>query len=432
MRRLAEWCVRHRRITVLSWIGLLVVCVAAAGATGSTFKSNFSLPKSDSQQAIDLLKKNFPAQSGDSAQIVFHTTGATVRAPAIRARMQATLARVARLPHVRGVVSPYGAAGGRSVSPDGRTPFAPVQFDQRAFQLKKAAVSRVIDTAQSARQPGLQVELGGQAIQQAQRQESSSSEGIALLAAIVVLLLTFGSVVAMGLPIVTALVALGTGLSLVTVATHIFDTSDFTPALAAMIGLGVGIDYALFVVTRFRAGLRAGLGVEGALLEAMDTAGRAVLFAGATVVIALLGMFALGVRFLDAPALASSLAVLLTMLASLTLLPAMLSRAGRGVDRWRVPGLGRARPEGTGFWFAWSRFIQRHPWPAAVASAGLLLVLAIPVLSMQLGSADAGTDPTSTTTRRAYDLLAVGFGPGFNGPLQVVAELPGGAGAADF
>src|SRR4051794_16089484 len=424
MRRLAEWCVRHRRITVLSWIGLLVVCVAAAGATGSTFKSNFSLPKSDSQQAIDLLKKNFPAQSGDSAQIVFHTTGATVRAPAIRARMQATLARVARLPHVRGVVSPYGAAGARSVSPDGRTAFATVQFDQRAFQLKKAAVTRVIDTAQSARQPGLQVELGGQAIQQAQRQQNSSSEGIALLAAIVVLLLTFGSVVAMGLPIVTALVALGTGLSLVTVATHIFDTSDFTPALAAMIGLGVGIDYALFIVTRFRAGLRDGLDVREAVVNAMDTSGRAVLFAGATVVIALLGMFALGVSFLYGPAVASSLAVLLTMIASLTLLPAMLSKIGRRVDRWRIPGLGKVKPPGTGFWAGWSRLIQRRPWPAAIVSAALLVVLAIPVFSMELGNADAGTDPASTTTRKAYDLLAAGFGPGFNGPLQVVAELP--------
>ena len=239
-----------------------------------------------------------------------------------------------------------------------------------------------------------------------------------------ILLLTFGSVVAMGLPIITALVALGTGLSLVTLATHVFDTSNFTPALAAMIGLGVGIDYALFIVTRFRAGLRDGLDVDDAVLNAMDTSGRAVLFAGATVVIALLGMFALGVSFLYGPAVASSLAVLLTMTASLTLLPAMLSKIGRRVDRWRVPGFGRQKPAGTGFWYRWSRLIQRRPWPAAIVSAALLIVLAIPVFSIQLGSADAGTDPSSTTTRRAYDLLAAGFGAGFNGPLQIVAELP--------
>jgi len=428
MRRLAAWCVRHRRITVLGWIAILVVSALAAGAAGATFKSNFDLPSSDSQRALDLLKTRFPGQSGDNATIVFHTTPAPVTQPAVRARMQAMFARVATLPHVRGVVSPYAparAGGGAAIAPDGHTAFGTVQFDRRAINLPKSAVLSVIDTARGAGGDGIQVELGGTTIQNAQRTDrQGASEGIALLAAIVILLLTFGSVVAMGLPIITALVALGTGLSLVTLATHIFDTSNFTPALAAMIGLGVGIDYALFIATRFRAGLRDGLDVDDAVLNAMDTSGRAVLFAGATVVIALLGMFALGVSFLYGPAVASSLAVLLTMTASLTLLPAMLSKIGRRVDRWRVPGFGRQKPAGTGFWYRWSRLIQRRPWPAAIVSAALLIVLAIPVFSIQLGSADAGTDPSSTTTRRAYDLLAAGFGPGFNGPLQIVAELP--------
>ncbi|HEX4625108.1 MAG TPA: MMPL family transporter [Solirubrobacteraceae bacterium] len=428
MRRLAAWCVRHRRITVLGWIAILVVCALAAGAAGATFKSNFDLPSSDSQRALDLLKTRFPGQSGDNATIVFHTTPAPVTQPAVRARMQAMFARVATLPHVRGVVSPYAparAGGGAAMAPDGHTAFGTVQFDRRAINLPKSAVLSVIDTARGAGGDGIQVELGGTTIQNAQRTDrQGASEAIALLAAIVILLLTFGSVVAMGLPIITALVALGTGLSLVTLATHIFDTSNFTPALAAMIGLGVGIDYALFIATRFRAGLRDGLDVDDAVLNAMDTSGRAVLFAGATVVIALLGMFALGVSFLYGPAVASSLAVLLTMTASLTLMPAMLSKIGRRVDRWRVPGFGRQKPAGTGFWYRWSRLIQRRPWPAAIVSAALLIVLAIPVFSIQLGSADAGTDPSSTTTRRAYDLLAAGFGPGFNGPLQIVAELP--------
>ena len=436
MRRLAAWCVRHRRITVLGWIGILVVCALAAGAAGATFKSNFDLPSSDSQRALDLLKTRFPGQSGDNATIVFHTTPGPVTQPAVRARIQAMFARVATLPHVRGVVSPYApgrAGGGAAIAPEGHTAFGTVQFDRRAIDLPKAAVLRVIDTARGAGGNGIQVELGGTTIQNAQRTDrQGASEGIALLAAIVILLLTFGSVVAMGLPIITALVALGTGLSLVTLATHVFDTSNFTPALAAMIGLGVGIDYALFIVTRFRAGLRDGLDVDDAVLNAMDTSGRAVLFAGATVVIALLGMFALGVSFLYGPAVASSLAVLLTMTASLTLLPAMLSKIGRRVDRWRVPGFGRQKPAGTGFWYRWSRLIQRRPWPAAIVSAALLIVLAIPVFSIQLGSADAGTDPSSTTTRRAYDLLAAGFGPGFNGPLQIVAELPRQGAVADL
>jgi RND superfamily putative drug exporter len=428
MRRLAEWCVRHRRITILTWIAVLVACGAAAGSAGSVYKSNFELPKSDSADAVSLLQEKFPAQSGDSAQIVFHAADGDARAPDVRERMEAAFAKVAKLPHVEGVVSPYAAGGAAAVSPDGRTAFATVQFDDRAFDLPKADVKRVIDTAQEASGDGVQVELGGLPIQAAQQQERGGSETVGLTAAIFVLLLTFGSVVAMGLPIITALVALGTGLGLVTLGTHVFDTSDFTPALATMIGLGVGIDYALFIVTRFRAGLRDGLPVRDAVVTAMDTSGRAVLFAGVTVVISLLGMFALGVKFLYAPAVASSLAVALTMLASITLLPAMLSKIGTRVDRLRIPGLGRTKPAGTGFWFRWSRLIQRHPWPAAIASTALLAVLAIPAFSIELGSADAGTDPAESTTRKAYDLLADGFGAGFNGPLLLVSELPASGG----
>ena len=269
---------------------MLAVCVAAAIGAGSTFQSNFALPKSDSQRARDLLRERFPAASGDPAAIVYHVAGGTLAAPVVRDRIQASLHRISGMPRVRAVVSPYSPFGPRAISRDDRTAFATVQFDRRSFDLPRAAVRAVVATARSAARPGLRVEAGGPPVQRVERRSREGrSEGIAIVAAIGVLLLTFGSVVAMGLPIVTALVALGTGLSLVTLATHVLDTSDFTPALAAMIGLGVGIDYALFVVTRFRAGLRAGLGVEGAVLEAMDTAGRAVLFAGATVVIALLG-----------------------------------------------------------------------------------------------------------------------------------------------
>jgi RND superfamily putative drug exporter len=392
--------VRHRRATFLGWLALFVVSAAAAGAAGSTFKSNFDLPSSDSKQALTLLRERFPGQAGDSATIVFHTDAGTVLTPPVPARMGAAFRRIGRLPHVRAVVSPYAPGPARTISPDGRTAFATVQFDQRALDLPKGAVVAVIAAAKAAARPGLQVELGGQSVQRAQqRNRQGASEGIALVAAIVVLLLTFGSVVAMGLPIVTALVALGTGLSLVAVATHLFDTSDFTPALAAMIGLGVGIDYALFIVTRFRSGLRDGLAVDEAVVHAMDTAGRAVLFAGATVVIALLGMFALGVRFLYGPAVAASLAVLLTMTAALTLLPAMLSRIGRRIDRWRVPGFGRARADSAGFWFRWSRLIQRRPWPAAILSAALLIVLAIRCSRFSWGRPTRA--PTRPRPRRA-------------------------------
>ena len=420
MRRLAEGCIAHRRMTVALWLAVLVGCGVAAGAAGTTFKQNFDLPESDSQQATSLLKNRFPEQSGDITQIVLHVRQGTLRDPAVVARVRPALRTIAGLPHVAGVVPPTR----RTTSADGRTAFATVTFDDKAFRLPEPSIERVMHAARSAASPALEVQLGGQPIEQVRQGSQSTTEAVGLLAAIVVLLITFGSVVAMGMPVITALVALGSGTSLISLSTHLFDVSNFTPALASMIGLGVGIDYALFILTRFRAGLRDGLEPREAVIVAMDTAGRAVLFAGTTVVIALLGMFALGVSFLHGPAVAGSLAVGLTMVASLTLLPALLSKIGRHVDRLRVPGLGRSGRTEHQRWRAWAQLIQRRPWPAALVSGALLLLLASPVLHMRLGSADAGTDPAASTTRKAYDLLAAGFGPGFNGPLQIVAKLP--------
>src|SRR5919204_512228 len=284
--RVARWATQHRRTVVIGWIALLVVTLAISGAVGTRYSNNFSLGGTDSQRATDLLKRDFPAQAGDEDTIVLHARQGSVTDPAIRARVEPVLARVARLPHV--------------------------------------------------------------------------------------------------------------------------------------IGVGVGIDYALFIVTRFREEHRAGATADDAAVAAMDTAGRAVLFAGTTVIIALLGMFALGVSFLYGVAIGSAIAVLLTMLASLTVLPALLSRFGERLAR---PGR-RARAGGGSFWRRWSAGVQRRPWPAAIAGVAIMLVLTAPVLSMHLGTGDQGNDPTSRTTRRAYDLLATGFGKGFNGPLLVVAQLP--------
>jgi RND superfamily putative drug exporter len=285
----------------------------------------------------------------------------------------------------------------------------------------------VIEISQAAAGDGLQVDLGGQPIEEARaEEEQDASFAIGLLAAIVILLITFGSVVAMGLPIVTALFALGVGLSLVTLGTHVFDTAEFAPQLALMIGLGVGIDYALFIVTRFRNALDDGKQPQQAAITAINTAGRAVLFAGITVIIALMGMWLLGISFLYGVAMAAAVAVLMTMIAALTLLPALLTVIGHRINRLRIPGYGRHAgvDDGRSWWLRWSRTIQRRPWTAAVLSAGLLIVLCIPTLSLRLGVNDAGTDPPGTTTREAYDLLAEGFGPGFNGPFTIVAALP--------
>ena len=244
--------------------------------------------------------------------------------------------------------------------------------------------------------------------------------------AIVILLLAFGSVVAMGLPILTALFSLGVGLSLVTLGTWVFKTANFAPFLAAMIGLGVGVDYALFIVTRFRNNLDEGFAPRPAAINAVDTAGRAVLFAGTTVIIALMGMFLLNITFLYGVAVAAALSVLLTMVGALTLLPAMLAWVGTRINKWKIPGLsgGHDTTRETTRWYAWSRAIQKRPWTAAILSGALLILLCVPALTLRLGVNDAGTNPKGQTTREAYDLLAEGFGPGFNGPLTMVAKLP--------
>jgi putative drug exporter of the RND superfamily len=421
--RVARWATEHRRMVVIGWIVLLVATLGISGALGTKYSNNFSLAGTDSQRATDLLRRDFPAQAGDEDTIVLHARQGRVTDAAVRARVEPVLARVARLPHVTGVASPYERGGAQAISKDRSIAFATVTFDQRANDLDKADIKRVISTAETARSPQLQVELGGQAIQQAQEVSLGFVTVVGLAAAIIVLLLTFGSVLAMGLPIITALLGLGTGIALLGVASHVIDMADFSTELATMIGLGVGIDYALFIVTRFREEHRAGASADDAAVAAMDTAGRAVLFAGTTVIIALLGMFALGVSFLYGVAIGAAIAVLLTMLASLTVLPALLSRFGERLARPRRRER-RGGSESGGMWRRWSAAVQRRPWPAAIAGVAIMLVLTAPVLSMHLGTGDQGNDPTSRTTRRAYDLLSTGFGKGFNGPLLVVAQLP--------
>ncbi len=432
MLKLARWSTTHRLYVVLGWIALLVLVNALAQSAGTSYSNNFTLPNSDSQRAADLLKKSFPAQAGDRDTIVFKAAaGATD--PAVKARMQKTFAEVARLPHVTGVVSPYATAkAGQAISENGQIAFATVLFDEKANELPTSAGERVVKVATAAARPGLEVALGGQAIEATQKQGFAVSSVVGLMAAIVVLLITFGSLIAMGLPIVTALFGLGTGLGLIALFTHVVDTPNFSSELAAMIGLGVGIDYALFIVTRFREAY-AGPGptagqVKESVVQAMDTAGRAVLFAGCTVVIALLGMMLLGVSFLYGVAISASIGVLLVMLASLTLLPALLSIAGRRLvrpgRRARKRGETVTQAAGAGRWLSWSRFVQSHPWPIAIVATLVMLAIAAPATALRLGSSDASNDPTSFTGHRAYELLAEGFGKGFNGPLLVVVQLP--------
>jgi RND superfamily putative drug exporter len=427
MRRFATWCTGHRKTVILSWIVALVGVGMISGSVGSDFTEEFKLPSSDSQEAFELLEDRFPQQSGVTAEIVYKAS-AGADSPAVKRKMEGVFNAAAKLPHVSEVASPYSAGGAAAISKDGEIAYATVQYDTTTDKIESDDVKKLVALGRDANGEGLQVEVGGAPVEEVRsEEEGDSSFMIGLLAAVVILLITFGSAVAMGLPLLTALFALGVGLSLVTLGTHVFDTAEFAPQLAAMIGLGVGIDYALFILTRFRNGLDEGLEPREAAIAAVDTAGRAVLFAGITVIISLMGMLLLGISFLYGVAVAAALAVLFTMIAALTLLPALLTIAGRRVDKLRIPGLGKREPstaEDTR-WFRWSREIQRRPVAAALLSGGLLLLLCIPTLSLRLGSNDAGTDPAGSTTREAYDLLAEGFGPGFNGPFAMVAALPG-------
>jgi RND superfamily putative drug exporter len=434
MLKLARWSTTHRLYIAIGWVILLIgVNVVSQSAGGAAYSNNFTLPNSDAQRASDLLAHSFPAQAGDRDTIVFKVARGNVREPAVRNHMSALFAKVGGLPHVTGVISPYAAnQAGKAISANGQIAFATVVFNQKANELPKSAGEGVVKAAEAARTPGLRIELGGQAIEQTEQEGFGLTTAVGLMAAIVVLLITFGSLIAMGLPILTALFGLGTGLGLIALFTHVVDTPNFSSELAAMIGLGVGIDYSLFILTRFREAYATpgpSFGdVRESVVQAMDTAGRAVLFAGCTVVIALLGMMLLGVDFLYGVAISASIGVLLVMLASLTLLPALLTIAGNRVVRpsRRAQRRGAKATDARHgqVWLRWSQFVQDHSWPIALAATLVLLLIAAPATALRLGSSDASNDPEGFTTYRAYELLAEGFGKGFNGPLQVVAQVP--------
>ncbi|MBV8987109.1 MAG: MMPL family transporter [Solirubrobacterales bacterium] len=425
----ARWCIAHRRRVVIGWIALAIIASIVAQAAGRNYATNFTLPGTEAQRAIDLLSREFKSQSGDVDTIVFHTSQGTVESPSVRNAIEPLLAQVSSMPHVVAVISPYTPRGAIQVSRDRKTAFATVDYDKRANLIPNSAgkpVLAAVDAVQ-ARVPGLQVAAGGQVIENAEGFNIGPATVVGVLAALVILLITFGSLIAAGMPLVTAGLGLITGVALIGLATHVTSMSNVAPELALMIGLGVGVDYALFIVTRFRENYDRLHDVQQSVIEAMDTSGRAILLAGTTVVIALLGMFATSVSFMYGLAIASVLTVLLVMLASLTLLPALLSRFGDRLVRPSRSARRRAaanKPARESVWRRWSLTVQKRPWPLAIAALIVMLAFVAPVTALRLDNSDAGNDPSNTSTRHAFDLLAQGFGPGFNGPLQIVAELP--------
>jgi RND superfamily putative drug exporter len=424
---IATWCFRHRRIVLAAWLLGLVALFGLSSAAGSAYSNSFTLPHTDSTRAIDLLKAASPRQSGDTEQIVVAAKGgATIEDPAVQSQVNAMLARVSTLPHVTTVVSPYSPAGASQVSANRTIAFATVTFDELGQSVSTDEATTLVKVAKSADSSNLQVAVSGQVAEKANRPGLGGS-GIGIIAAAVVLFLVFGSLLAMALPLISTLVSLGTAISLIGLLSHVLKMPEFSSQLVLLIGLGVGVDYALFIVTRHRQGLLAGRDVESSLTTALRTSGRAVLFAGIIVCIALLGMFALGISFLNGLAVAASIGVLFTMAASLTLLPALLGFMGPRVlsrrQRAALAATGRVDDGGRSRWARWSARLERAPLVPAVAAVAVIVVLALPFFSLRLGASDQGNDPTTTTTRQAYDLLATGFGPGFNGPLQLTTVV---------
>ncbi len=427
MALFARWCYRHRVIVVIAWLAVLISVIGIERAVGSAYSDTFTLPGTESSRALSLLASALPKQAGDSDTIVWHVRSGSVNDPNVQARIKALLQKVAAVPSVAAVRSPYGPGGAAQISRDGKTAYATAAFTKLAQSIPEIDVRRVIDLVRGAGTSSLQVEIGGQAIEQASQTPPSNSVAIGLIAAAIIILLAFGSLLGMALPLITAVVALGTATFAIDLFSHLMSVSAIAPTLAALIGLGVGIDYALFIITRHRDGLRSRLSPEDAAVRSLNTAGRAVIFAGGTVCVALLGLLVLGLSFLDGMAYASVVTVLLTMATALTLLPALLGFMGPRVlsrrERRRLTESGPQDGYTTGFWARWARFVSRRPIILALAAIVVMLTLASPVLNLRLGLSDAGNDPASSTTRKAYDLLAAGFGPGSNGPLLLVAQV---------
>ncbi|HEX5947017.1 MAG TPA: MMPL family transporter [Acidimicrobiales bacterium] len=422
LARSARWSAAHRRFVVAAWVLLAVGGLVVDRAMEPDFRNDLSVPGADSEEAFDLLHERFPERAGDSMQVVLQAP-AGLDDPAVRAAVDASTAAMASLPDVADVRSPYGP-GPEAISADGTIGFITVQFDQRANDIPTESVETVQDAAAPIRDAGVQVEFGGAPVET--EQGPSGSEVIGLAAAMIVLLLAFGSVVAMAVPLVTAVLALAVGVSIVGLLTNWISIGTSGPVVAAMIGLGVGIDYALLIVTRHRENMARDHDADASIPVALSTAGRSVLVAGGTVIVAILSLYLIGIDFVAAIGLASAVTVATTLAASVTLLPALLGFAGDAIDRWSLPFLHHhGGADHDSWWHRWTGAIQRRPWVAFGSSLLILLALAVPLFSMRLGSADAGANPPETTTRKAYDLIAEGFGPGFNGPLLVAADLPG-------
>ncbi|TDC56912.1 MMPL family transporter [Jiangella ureilytica] len=434
--RLAGASFRHRGRVLAGWAAALAVAAGLAAAFGGDYEVDYSTPGSDSQQAQQLLTERFPAQAGEPVDVVVRSSDVPVTDAAVRAEVGALLDTLRSLPHVTAVDDPYTAPG--ALAPDGRTLVARLGLDVDAPEdMPVADTERLLDAASAASRPGLDVALGGDTIRTAEAGEFGG-EMVGLVAAAVILLVTFGTVVAAGLPIGVAVAGLAVSTTLTGLVAAVMDVPNWAPILASLLGIALGIDYVLLMVTRFREWRAAGLSPSDATVATLDTAGRAVMVAGSTVMISMFGLFATGLTFMQGTAVVTMVAVLVVLAASATLFPALLGFFGHRIERWRLPVLRRGRGPGavtvtdgghvepSRAWLRWSRLIERRRVVAVVLGTGLMLALAAPFLGTRFGFPDAGNDPEDHSARQAYDLLADGFGAGANGPLLLVTSVPPG------
>jgi RND superfamily putative drug exporter len=426
LAHLADIAYRHRGRVVVAWIVALIAIIGVGSSLAGEFQADYDTPGSESKAASDVTEQRFQGYSGQEIYVAWKDDNGAM-SPQARQKIDAFFAEADKVSHT-------AAHTPIRVSDDGTIASSTIPLTVPGWEVEKSDGEKLIDAANANSGNGLEIKLGGDPIYAAQ--ESSSPEGIGFLGAAIVLLIAFGSVVAAGLPLGIALVGLGiSSAGLIPLLANVIDVPDWTTAVSGLIGIGVGIDYALLVLTRFRAAMRQGKDRHDAVAEAVTTAGRSVIIAGCTVVIAVLGLVLTGLSYMYGVAIATSLAVLVVMLASITLLPAFLSYLGPRVDRLRIPLLGRSLKRadeaerhrergGESPAARWSHAVQRRPWPFAIGALVVLLALAAPALGMRLGFPDAGNDPPDKMTRQAYDLNTEGFGPGTNGPIQIAAKIP--------
>jgi RND superfamily putative drug exporter len=426
MKSLGRLAFRKKYIVILIWLISFVGVIAISQSLGSAYNDSFSLPGTESSKALALLGKAFPRQAGDNETIVIHVAHGTVNDSSVKSVLEKLFAEVGTIKTVGAVKDPYQPQNAIQISADGKTAYATIVYALNGRLLPSADVQKMVDAGKKVRSANLEVEFGGQGVGQLNRPKGSPGELIGIFAAGVILFISFGSFLAMLLPLGVALLALGTASGLVTILSHGIGIASFAPILGSLIGLGVGIDYALFIVSRYRSEILKGAQPEEAAATAVNTSGRAVLFAGATVCIALLGLLTLRLSFLNGVAISASLTVLVTMIAALTLLPALFGVLKRRVfskrARKRIE-VGEFKDSESGFWASLASGVSRRPIPLSIIAIAVIVVLSIPFFSLHLGSSDQGNDPKTTTTRKAYDLLGAGFGVGTNGPLQVITTV---------